>query len=85
MSRTDFLQLLMLLTLVGIALWARRQGYLDLLRHELRNLFVVYSAQTIRNTEAEFIRDSLPKRLCFRIFMAATLIAVAATILWLML
>lgn len=85
MSRTDFLQLLMLLTLVGIALWAHRRGYLDLLRHELRNLFAVYSAQTIRSREAEFIRDSLPKRLSFWTLVGATLIAAAATIFWLML
>lgn len=85
MSRTDSLQLLMLSTLVGAALWAHRQGYLEALRRELRKPFVVYSAQTIRNAEAEFIRDALPKRFRFWALAAAAIIAVAIAVLWLML
>lgn len=85
MSRADLLQLLMLLALVGAALWAHRQGYLDVLRRELGDPFVVYSAQTIKNAEAEFIRDSLPKRFRSWTWVAATLIAIATAVVWLIL
>jgi hypothetical protein len=48
------------------------------LLHELKRHMPVYSAETVRGEEAEFIRDGLPKRFPLLLVVVALLFAAAA-------
>ena len=61
--------------LIALALRTHRPQW-DALRRELRGVFPVYSAQSVRGREAELIRDCLPRRL--RFCMALLLLVIAA-------
>jgi hypothetical protein len=52
------------------------------LNAELRHRLPVYSAETLRHKEAEFIRDRLPNRLPTAL-VAALLVVFAAAVWWL--
>ena len=83
-------QLLIILALVLLILGTRRLrglgGHADQLSRELNDSvhrhMPVFSAETTRGKEAEFIRDRLPKRFPTAFFVAA-LVLFAAAAWWL--
>ncbi len=85
------IQQLGLVVLIALLLLARRhlrglrapsdQLFREL-RDELYKRMPVFSAETTRGTEAEFIRDRLPKRFPFAL-VAALLVLFVAAALWL--
>ena len=81
----DFLQVLIVVVLVLII--GFRTGKLSWpitqLRNDLQGVFPVFSAETTRGKEAEFIRDRLPKRLPVWIMLFVTVVAFGAVALWL--
>lgn len=79
----DFLQVLVVVVLVLIiGLRTRKPSWPSTqLLHELRDVFPVYSAETTRGKEAEFIRDHLPKR--FPIWVLLVMLVLGAIAVWL--
>jgi hypothetical protein len=75
MQPSDFAQFLAAITTIALlAIVGRRYGsewlrLLKQLNEELLQRVPVYSAETIRRKEAEFIRDRLPKKLPGRVFL----------------
>jgi len=63
--------------LIALALRTHRPQW-DALRRELRGVFPVYSAQSVRGREAELIRDRLPRRLRFGMTLLLLVIAAGA-------
>ena len=51
-----------------------RRGESSGLQEELRRRMPVFSAETTRGNEAEFIRDRLPKRFPYALILAAALV-----------
>ena len=86
MSAQQLAGLLVIVLVIVAGPYLRRLGvYRDLarLQAELRRL-PVYSAETIRHKEAEFIRDKVPKRFPIALIVAlCVLFAAAAYWLWL--
>jgi len=62
--------------------WRGMNEALVRLQDELRHRLPVYSAETLRHKEAEFIRDRLPKRFPTAL-VAALLVLFAAAVWWL--
>lgn len=81
MGPIEFWQLLLLLAIMFL-IWAMRDGrsYWWRLTSELGARYPVFSAETTRSTEAEFVRDRLPARLPWWIVFAA--IAMLGAALW---
>ena len=86
MSAQQLAGLLVIVLVIVAGPYLRRRGvYRDLarLQAELRRL-PVYSAETIRHKEAEFIKDKLPERFPIAFVVAlCALFAAAALWLWL--
>ena len=89
MDHSSFQQLASLLLIVLIIVAGRHlrrvRGMdhgLARLRAELQHRLPVYSAETIRHKEAEFIRDRLPKRFSTALIVAL-LVLYAAAAWWL--
>jgi hypothetical protein len=83
----EFLQVLIVVALVLIVFGAHEPRFelmrpLTQLRNELKSHFPVYSAETTRGKEAEFIRDRLPKRLPLWILFV-TIVVLGAVAAWL--
>lgn len=83
MGRLSLSQLLMVLAIIVIILLGvrRRDGYWPQLVRELKTLFPVFSAETTKKQEAEFVRDSRPKRFPLWI-IAATIILATLLMSW---
>jgi hypothetical protein len=78
----SFPQFLLLVLIAWIVLASRDLGpHLRHLEHELLQRMPVFSAETTRHTEAEFIRDRLPKRVPWTLFVVAAL-GVAGVVVW---
>jgi hypothetical protein len=78
----SFPQFLLLVLIAWIVLASRDVGpHLRHLEHELLQRMPVFSAETTRHTEAEFIRDRLPKRVPWTLFVVAAL-GVAGVVVW---
>jgi hypothetical protein len=76
-------QFLLLLAICVIVLIGRRNYWqFGQLRRELGDVFPVFSAETTKSTEAEFIREPLPGRVPVWVLIVAT-IAVCVMVLWL--
>jgi type VI protein secretion system component VasF len=83
----DFLQVVIVVTLLLIVWGAHRSRFqlmqpLTQLRDELKSHFPVYSAETTRGKEAEFIRDRLPKRVPLWVLFV-TIVVLGAVAAWL--
>jgi hypothetical protein len=59
-----------------------RAPWLRQLDRELREWLPVFSAETIRGREAEFIRDRLPKQAPTAIVVLSALLVMAAVVWW---
>jgi hypothetical protein len=76
-------QTLLLLLICVIILGSRRyHRHFGQLRRELGDSFPVFSAETTRSTEAEFIREPPPGHVPVWVFVVAA-IAVCVIVLWL--
>jgi hypothetical protein len=73
----EFLTLLLVIVLCAFGRCSRYWDWRS--RDELKGIFPVYSAATLRNKEAEFIRDRLPKRFPLWIFSVALLMLAVVT------
>jgi Sec-independent protein translocase protein TatA len=82
-------QVALLLTIALIIFGARHLSRLlhgdelSQLLAELKRHLPVFSAETMRGKEAEFIRDSLPKRFPFAVVLIGISIVVVAILIWL--
>jgi hypothetical protein len=76
-------EITLILVVVAVIFWTRRQrGYLGHLRHELLSRFLVYSAETTRGKEAEFIRERLPRKIPMTLIVLLAL-GVFGAVAWL--
>ena len=85
MSHTSaqLLAILLLIALIAVAgPHLRRLGTVARLNAELQRRLPVFSAETTRGNEAEFIRDRLPRRVPF-VLLAALLVLFVAAAWWL--
>jgi len=83
-----FSQIVPILALVAILFWGRRElrrrrWSVSQLEHELLSRFPVYSAETTRGTEAEFIRERLPRKFPRPLVLLLALGVFAAVAWWL--
>ena len=82
MGQILFWQLLLLLVIVFLVVAMRdKNSYWRQLANELERQ-PVFSAETTRSTEAEFIRDRLPERVPKRLIALATLGTLGALLWW---
>ena len=89
MNDTNIIEVFPLLTLLLIVLWARWYHFLPLqelleavrhLKDDLLGQKRVYSAETVRAREVEFIREQLPKRITG--VWLLTVIGLCGALLW---
>jgi hypothetical protein len=79
----SFSQFLLLVLVAWLVLASRDIGpHLRHLEHELLQRMPVFSAETTRHKEAEFIRDRLPKRPSWVLYGFATGLAMFLVALW---
>jgi hypothetical protein len=79
------LQFLILLAIVALFVGNRRlRWHAEHVHHELLNRFFVYSAETTRGKEAEFIRERLPRRFPRTLLLLLALGVSGAAVWWLM-
>jgi hypothetical protein len=79
----SFPQVLLLIVIVWLVFASRSLWpHLRHLEHELLQRMPVFSAETTRHTEAEFIRDRLPRRIPWMLFALAALGAAGTVVLW---
>ena len=77
-------QFLILLAIVALFVGNRGlRSHAEHLHHELLNRFLVYSAETTRGKEAEFIRERLPRRLPRSLLLILALGVFGAAVWWL--
>jgi hypothetical protein len=78
-------QFLILLAILALFVGNRRlRWHTEHLHHELLNRFHVYSAETTRGKEAEFIREHLPRRFPKTLLVLLALGVFGAAAWWLM-
>lgn len=84
MGQISFWQLLLLLVIAFLILAMRdKNSYWRRLANELETARQpVFSAETTRGTEVEFIRDRLPERLPKWLMALATLVTLGALLWW---
>jgi TRAP-type C4-dicarboxylate transport system permease small subunit len=84
MGQILFWQLLLLLVIAFLIVAIRdKNSYWWRLANKLeRGLQPVFSAETTRSTEVEFIRDRLPERLPKWLIALATLVTLGALLWW---
>jgi hypothetical protein len=76
-------QVLLVVVIVWLVFASRDLGpHLRHLEHELLTRLPVFSAETTRGKEAEFIRDRLPERVPWTLYALAALAATGTVVLW---
>jgi hypothetical protein len=77
-------QLLLIVVIVALIVYGRRNhDQWQQLNRELLQRMPVFSAETTKGREAEFIRDRLPKRTSWVLYaLAATLMVVVVVLQW---
>ena len=78
----DLPQIAILLLIAAVIVGMRHQrGYIEQLRHDLLSRFLVYSAETTRGKEAEFIRERLPRKVP-GVFLVLLALGVFGAVAW---
>jgi len=76
-TTTQLLAILLLMAFI-IGLWPYLKDGAERVSSELQHRLPIYSAETIRHKEAEFIRDKLPKRFPTALVIALFVVFAAA-------